>query len=151
MQVRELNLILIKLVRFTNQKHEHRHDGSMAGRAIRGRYAEPCHATRAAARAACLVRARQGKGRRCLRGCDEAKRDACDVEHPRCTTYTQRRAAMLRVRDAHAQGMARDACGRGMARERWPSDGMLCDAMGWAHGQCSCALGLHPRQGWAQA
>ena len=36
MQVRELNLILIKLVRFTNQKHEHEHGGSMARRAIRG-------------------------------------------------------------------------------------------------------------------
>ena len=36
MQVRELNLILIKLVRITNQRHEHEHDGSMAQRAIRG-------------------------------------------------------------------------------------------------------------------
>ena len=59
MQVRELNLILIKLVRITNQRHEHEHGGRMARRAIRGHCAwtEP-HATRAAAatlRASCAL------------------------------------------------------------------------------------------------
>ena len=143
MQVRELNLILIKLVRFTNQKHEHGHDGSMARRAIRGHCARRAMQHGQQHQAACLVRARRGEGRHVA--CGAATKQAQGLQRPAHSTHNTH-AAQGQLGCGYAMRM-RKAWRATRVGEAWrASDGraMACYAMRWAGraGNARVLLGL---------
>ena len=145
MQVRELNLILFKLVRFTNQKHEHGHDGSMARQAIRGHCARRAMRHGQQHKAACLVRARQGRGRQVPAGL----RRRAPTMHNTHATQGSYAAGTYAMRMRKAWRATR-------VGEAWrASDGraMACYAMRWAgraRAMLVCPWAFRTT-GWAQA